>query len=86
MELESLQAGCLPLQAHTSQGGMVDDSNISVTVLKLNDKGEELLATLGIFFTEVVGGCNCHDDPLEVNAYAELELCIDKQTAVATVK
>ena len=80
-EIKHLDAGSLPLQQFTTQGGIVDDADISVTVLGLDDQGDEIRAKVGVFFTEVVGGCNCHDDPVLANAYGELRLSINRQTA-----
>ena len=85
-ELEALQPGSLPLQQFTTQGGVVDDADISVTVLSVVGHEHEILAKVGVFFTEVVGGCNCHDDPVHSNAYAEMMLAINRQTAEADIK
>ena len=76
-ELESLTAGSLPLHEYTTQGGMVDDNNIAVSVFSVEELGDGLQAKVGVFFTEIVGGCNCHDDPVGENAYAELVLRIN---------
>ena len=76
-EIESLSQGSLPLHEYTTRGGMVDDNNISVTVLSIEEVDRRLQAKIGVFFIEKVGGCNCHDDPLEENAYAELVLLIE---------
>ena len=53
-EIESLPAGSLPLEKGTTEGGYVDDSNISVTVLQTHDDEQYIQAKLGIFFTEIV--------------------------------
>jgi hypothetical protein len=82
-EIESLGPGVLPLQQCTTQGGNIDDSDISVSVLSCGESGDTITAKLGIFFTEVVGGCNCHDDPVRENGYCEIGISIDMQTAIA---
>lgn len=82
-ELESLPPGSLPLHLATTQGGRVDDRDITVTVFTASDSNDSIRAHIGVFFTEVVGGCNCHDDPIEVNAYGELRVTIDKASAEA---
>ena len=82
-ELETLEAGVLPLEKGVSQGGMVDDSNITVTVLNVRDSGIAIEAKLGVFFTEVVICCGCGDDPMPVNAYCEMQCLINKDTADA---
>ena len=80
-EVESLQCGSLPLEKGLSQGGMVDDSNITATILSVNDSGSKIKTKLGIFFTEIVICCGCGDDPMPVNAYCELVGVLDKKTA-----
>ena len=82
-ELEAMQQGVLPLQKCTSQGGMVDDSNVSVTVIRSVEQEEHILADVGVFFEEIVGGCSCGDEPYSDNAYCLMQVSIDKSTAEA---
>jgi len=83
-ELTVLKKGVLPLYAGTTQGGMVDDSNISVTIINFSDNDNAIQAKVGVFFNEVIGGCSCGDDPLSENAYCEFMVRIDKETAQAS--
>lgn len=78
--LKALPSGTLPLEAACGQGGMVDDRDIAATVLGMEQTADHILARVGIFFTEVVGGCNCNEGPIEVNAYCVLEVRIDRTT------
>ena len=80
--LKALPGGSLPLHAGCEQGGLVDDSNISASVLSVEQDKQRFLARVGIFFTEIIGGCNCNDDPLEVNAYCVLEVVISRRDGV----
>ena len=82
-EVEGLSKGTLPLEKATTQGGYVDESNISATVFDFADKGNHVQAKVGVFFNEIVGGCSCGDDPIVVNAYCEILVSIDKKTAEA---
>jgi hypothetical protein len=84
-EIENLDAGTLPLEHGISQGGNIDDNNITATVLNVTDETSIINSKIGIFFTEVVGGCNCNDDPVEINAYCEIIIIIDKSTANITI-
>lgn len=81
-EVANLPSGLLPLHRCTTQGGQVDDSNLSSCILKQSETDRCIQIKLAIFFIELVGGCNCHDDPVTENGYCELLVCIDKQTAV----
>ena len=76
--LKVLPRGTLPLQAGCNQGGLVDDSDISVTVLGVEPSADPIIARVGVFFTEIVGGCNCNDAPLGANAYCVIEVAIDR--------
>lgn len=81
--LQQLEAGTLPLQQATTQGGYVDDSNISATVLVVREDRQAIVVRVGIFFNEIVGGCSCGDDALSANVYCEIQVAIDRATAEA---
>lgn len=74
--LRSLPPGSLPLRGGCEQGGLVDDSDLSVSVLAVDRTADQTTARVGVFFTEIVGGCSCHDDPVRANAYCMLEVVI----------
>ena len=82
-EIMALEQGALPLAKATSQGGVIAEGSISVTVLSVTDEPQKIKAVLGVFFTEIVGGCSCGDDPLEDNGHCEMSVAIDKSTAEA---
>jgi hypothetical protein len=82
-ELESLPSGSLPLEKCTSHCGVVDDSNISVTVINTQQRKSCIQAKIGVFFTEIVAGCVCGDDPTPENAYCEMLIRIDHATGEA---
>jgi hypothetical protein len=54
----------LPLQAGCTQGGWADTNNLSLSMFALDVGKREIVAVVAAFYTEVVGGCNCHDDPV----------------------
>jgi len=80
-ELEHLPAGTLPLDKGVAQGGMVDDNNLTASVLSFNENETAIQAKAGIFFTEIIINCGCGDDPMPTNAYCELQITINKTTA-----
>ena len=82
-ELESLATGVLPLQKGCSRGGVADDREIAVTVLAVKQGERFIRARVGVFFSEVVAGCSCGDDPLTEHAYCEMEVAIDRESAQA---
>lgn len=82
-ELERLDTGTLPLDKATQQGGYVDDSSITCTILKIKDKKDCITIKTGIFFTEILICCGCGDDPVPENTYCELVVTLDKKNAEA---
>ena len=82
-ELEGLPPGTLPLDRGTTRGGFVDDSDISVTVIDIQQSELNIRSRVGVFFTEIIVGCSCGDDPFPENAYCELRVSIDRTTAKA---
>jgi len=82
-DIEGLPPGTLPLREAASLGGHVDDSGLTATVIGYAEEGGQIRARLGVFFAEVIAGCSCGEDPPALSAYCELEVSIDKATAVA---
>lgn len=82
-ELEGLPPGTLPLLKGTSRGGLPDDRKITVMLLSTADAQDSIQARVGIFFTEIMAGCSCGDEPMSLQAYCELRVSIDKTTAEA---
>ena len=81
--IEALDASHMPLYRCVSQGGQVDASDMAVTVLDVTAVEEEISARIGVFFTEVVGGCSCGEEPFESPVYCELGLTINRQSGDA---
>jgi hypothetical protein len=86
-ELEQ-QAGQLPLQQGLSCSSSVADTPVTVMIHSVADSGSSIRVKAGVFYAGVVGGCSCADDPTplsENTEYCEIQLDIDKATAVAEV-
>ncbi len=84
----SRQAEELPLQQALVSSSSVTDSPITVVLKGLETSAVGLRVRVGIFFQGVIGGCSCADDPTpmqEVNEYCDLQLDIDKMTAVTVI-
>ncbi len=82
-EMQALDAACLPLSRGTGSGGRIDGSDLTITIISALEKGQTLQARVGVFFTEIVGGCSCGDEPFSQPAYCLLQVVIDRQTACA---
>lgn len=82
-ELERLDAKYLPLQQALSYSSHAITDHFSVSILAVSDDRDSLRAKVGIFYSGVVAGCNCADDPTpidEQNEYCEISLLINKST------
>ncbi|MDH5191022.1 MAG: glucosamine--fructose-6-phosphate aminotransferase [Gammaproteobacteria bacterium] len=85
-EIESLASGILPLDKATTQGGVVEDHNITVTILGSVEDESTIIAKAGVFFGEIVGGCNCSEEPVTHNVYCEIEVFINKISSKADIQ
>jgi hypothetical protein len=82
-EIEALPSGSLPLETAVTRCGIVDDNDVSVTVINANQNSASIQVKVGVFFTEIVAGCVCGEDPIAENGYCELLVHIDKITGAA---
>lgn len=88
-EIESLDINELPLQQAMRQSSYISGDAFSVMIQHSKINQENILVKVGVFYSGVIAGCNCSDDPTPVNEnneYCELELEIDRQAAIARVK
>jgi hypothetical protein len=87
-ELALLGAAQLPLQQGLSTGNYVSDTPITVSINRVTELDKMIRVTAGIFYQGIIGGCSCTDDPTpisEINEYCEVQLDIDKASAVTAV-
>lgn len=87
-ELEQVDVHLLPLQQALTQSSYTSGENRSVRVISIADDPQRIQVKAGIFYTGIIAGCNCADDPTpvnELNEYCEVQLEIDKTTAETTV-
>ena len=87
-EIERLTAEQLPLQQGLSRGSYSDGKGLSVMIISITDQPTLIRAKTGIFYSSIIAGCSCADDPTpvdDINEYCELQFDIDKTNAEATV-
>ncbi len=87
-EVAQLDARHLPLQEGLSQSSHVTDRPVQAMILSMDEDGGLIRVKIGVFYTGVIAGCSCTDDPTpisELNEYCVLQLGIDKSTAATTV-
>lgn len=86
-EIAGLNAEELPLQQALSQGSYVCDGAIRVMVIRVVEEADYLRAKTGIFYSSIIAGCSCADDPTPVDKLSEycvISFAINKQTAETT--
>lgn len=88
-EVEGLPATALPLQQGLALSSAVADEPFRVVVIAAREEPEVLRIKAGIFYSGVIAGCNCADDPTPPDRqqeYCELEFVIEKASTDATVR
>lgn len=88
VEIEKMGVDQLPLQKGLSASNIALDDNIKAIILNSSDSENNILAKIGLFYTGVVAGCNCSDDPRPVdvqNEYCEVQININKASGDTTV-
>lgn len=79
----------LPLQQGLSLSSYVSNEKISAIILNTDETPKRLVIKSGVFYTGIIAGCSCSDDPTPLdtqNEYCDLMIYIDKLTAETTVK
>jgi len=87
-EIEQIDAGQLPLQQGLSTGSHVIDGKFNVMIIGVAEDAAIIRVKAGIFYSGIIAGRSCADDPAPVNEeseYCVVQLDINKQTADTTV-
>ena len=87
-EIGRLDAVHLPLQQGLTAGSHALDGTHSAMVISVSDMPDYIQARVGIFYSGILAGCSCADDPTPVepqNEYCEVLLSICKSTAETTI-
>ena len=87
-EIENVDAKLLPLQQGLSHSSYASEESFSVVVLGFTGSGASIRVKAAIFYTGLIPGCSCADDPTPEEAYpesCEVLFDIDTTTAETTV-
>jgi hypothetical protein len=79
----------LPLQQGLSQGSRAISDDAQVMILAVEHAGERLVVRFAVFYSAVIAGCSCADDPTPldvVSEYCEMQADIDVGSAQAVVR
>jgi hypothetical protein len=87
-EIEHLDANLLPLQQGLTQSSHANADTLTVMIISHADQWDCIQVKAGLFYTGIIAGCSCADDPTpvdEINEYCEIQLNIDKLSGETTV-
>ncbi len=87
-EIQQLDAAHLPLQQGLSQSSYACTESFNAIIIGVTEGVDSILVKAGIFYTGMIPGCGCADDPTpveEYGEYCEVQFCIDRTTAEAVV-
>lgn len=88
-EIQNIDPTLLPLQQGLSLSSYVGPSAFSAIILNVTEENDTVRVKAGIFYTGIIAGCSCSDDPSptdEQTEYCELQFNINKKTAESAVK
>ena len=88
-ELAALGPDVLGLQQALTAGSAAQPEGIGIMILRHLETPGAIEVRAGVFFTSVLGGCACTDDPtpLTENAeYCEIDIRIDRRTGRARLQ
>ncbi len=83
-DIEQLPHHELPLQQGLSHSSHVSDEPFQVVILRVNENGDQIQAVARVFYSGVIAGCSCADDPTPPDTLTEsclLEVRLDKRDA-----
>ena len=87
-EIESLGIAALPLQQGLSTGSYAVEGGVRAMILAVSERPTAIRVRAGIFYSSIIAGCNCADDPSPVDEqseYCEVQFDIDRASGETTV-
>jgi len=87
-EVKRLNPDLLPLQQGLAHSSSANGANLGVTILNLDETPDAIQVKAGLFYSGIIAGCSCADDPTtqhEVNEYCEVRFAIDIDSGEASV-
>ena len=87
-EIEQLDAEQLPLQQGLTISSYAADKKAKAMIIAISERPDRIRVKAGIFYSGIIAGCSCADDPTPVdeqNEYCVVQFDIDKGTGEATV-
>lgn len=88
-DLAALGPDALGLQQALTAGSTAVCDGIDVMLLRQTESSDGLQVRIGVFFTSILSGCACADDPTPENThseYCEIDITIDRRTGMARIQ
>lgn len=88
-EVEALAPEQLPLQQGLALSSYVSSEPFRVMVISSREEEAALHIKAGVFYSGIIAGCSCADDPTPTDVqaeYCDLEFVIDKQDGGTQVR
>ena len=88
-EIQDLDPTLLPLQQGLSLSSYVGKTPFSAVIMNISEETDYIKIKVGIFYTGIIAGCSCSDDPSptdEQNEYCDLLFRVNKNTADTEVE
>jgi len=86
--IDAMTVEQLPLQQAITSSSYALDSSIKSIIINKSDDVASIIIKAGVYFTGIIAGCNCADDPSpadEIPEYCVVLVEIDKATAETTI-
>lgn len=87
-EIRRLDPAQLPLQEGLARSSHVTDRPFEPVVISVHEEPGRILVKAGIFYSGIIAGCSCADDPTPIDEqteYCVVRFDIDRATADTTV-
>jgi hypothetical protein len=82
-EVEALDSALLPLQQGLARSSHVSEEPFRLMIIESGDDASSISIKAGIFYSGIIAGCSCADDPTPIESqpeYCEVVFVIDKQS------
>lgn len=88
-ELKQQDKNDLPLQQNLSYSSYVSDEPVSAVILKRHESDDCYIVEASIFYSGIIAGCSCADDPTPLdlqNEACDLTFYIDRHNGQTRVE
>lgn len=88
-EVQQLGLQYLPLQQALERSSVALEEDIQVSLLGTGEHEHALEVRVAIYFTGIISGCSCADDPTTLETqpeYCELQLLIERDSGKVSIQ